>query len=90
MGEKLMTAIITITEMSSMPGRFIYTLKSGRIVIKGNDAGSDPEAAAAKAMDLAVCYGSQYGYAIFAPKKVINLIPQRLRSGVPTQPCFAI
>lgn len=81
-----MTAIITITEMASMPGRMTYTLKSGRTVIKGNDAGSDPAAAAAKAMDLAISYGQRKGYAIFAPQKVLDHIPAGLRSGRPEPP----
>ena len=74
-----MKAIITITEHPSMPGRFQYSLQRGRITLKGHDAGHDPAAAAAKAMELSISYGAG-GYAIFGPQKVLDQIPIELRA----------
>lgn len=78
-----MTAIITIVESPSMPGRFFFSIKAGRTVMKGHDAGREPSAAAAKAMELAICYGKEKGYSIFAPNKISELIPKNLRNGLP-------
>lgn len=73
--------VITIGAFPSMPGRFYYTLKvDGVQKSTGRDAGNDPAAAAAKAIELA---GSWVGtYQIFAPAKVLAYIPEEIRSGV--------
>lgn len=73
---------VIITEFPSMPNRFYYTLIIDKQQkSKGRDAGtSGAEAAAAKAVELANSYYGQY--TIFAPKKVLDCIPERLRSGV--------
>ena len=74
-----MKTIITIVESPSMPGVFTGTLKNtGRRPIH-IEAGRDPAAAAAKAIDLALHHG-RHGYAIFAPKKVLDYIPIEFRS----------
>lgn len=76
-----MKTIITITEMASMPGRFLYSVKTPlKRPISGRDAGKDPAAAAAKAVDLAICHGAQ-GFHIFAPRDVLSFIPPEFRSG---------
>jgi hypothetical protein len=74
-----MKAIITITECSSMPGRFQYSFQRGKKVLKGRDAGNDPAAAAAKAIDLSMGYGAA-GYVIFGPQKVLDHLPRELRA----------
>jgi hypothetical protein len=73
-------AIITVTESPSMLGR--YTVKCDTRRNRGGfmhpaDVGGE-HAAAAKAMEYAVDAGG--GYVIFAPKKVIDLIPEDMRS----------
>lgn len=74
-----MRAVITITEMATIRGRYLYSLKGkGARTINGYDAGNDPSAAAATAMRLAVQF-EDTGYAIFAPKNVIDLIPLDMR-----------
>lgn len=78
-----MIALIAITECASMPGRFTYSLQARRTVLKGRDAGADPAAAAAKAMELAICHGRTAGYAIFGPQKVLDHIPPALRARAP-------
>lgn len=73
-------AIITITESPAMPGRYVYTLMiNKRRVSTGNDAGRDPAAAAAKAIELAI--NNQGRYFIIAPEKVLRFIPEQYRSG---------
>ncbi len=72
--------IITITEMLSMPGRYVYTLMvNSRRISTGNDAGRDPAAAAAKAVELAI--NNPGDYVILAPAKVMAFIPESIRSG---------
>lgn len=76
-----MRTIITVTEYASMPGR--YQVTSGactdkRGIARQRDVQGD-HAAAAVAMELAVEVGSQ-GYAIFAPRKVLDLVPVDMRS----------
>lgn len=76
-----MSAIITVTEMPSMPGRFTCSVKGdGFREMVGLSAGHDPSAAAAKAMELSITHGRQ-GYAIFGPQKVLDCIPPELRRG---------
>lgn len=73
-----MHTIITITESSSMPGRFSQTHKKGNGRTFHGDAGHDPGAAAAVAMSLALsCSGA---YLILGPKKVMDFIPVEMRS----------
>lgn len=73
--------IITITEMPSMPGRYVYALMVNRRRIStGHDAGRDPAAAAAKAIELAINHPGQY--LIIGPEKVMLNIPESIRSGM--------
>jgi len=74
-----MRAIITVTEYPSMPGRYI--VKSGvasdsRGQIVPRDV-SGAEAAAAVAMEFAQRCRS--GYQIFAPRRVLDMIPEDMR-----------
>ena len=69
------TTVITITERR--PGTFEYSLQSPSKRLIGGSAGSDPAAAAAKAMDLAISFGAPYQ--IFAPQRVLDLIPADLQ-----------
>ena len=72
--------IVTIAESPSMPGRYNYTLQvNNRRISTGNDAGRDPAAAAAKAVELAINNPGEY--AILAPAKVMAFIPESIRSG---------
>ena len=75
-----MKTIITIIESPAMPGRYTYTMKQGKKVLRGNDAGSDPAAAAAKAVDLAIAFPMSKGYVILGPEKVLQHIPKDIRS----------
>lgn len=75
-----MTTLITITEMSSMPGRFCCSHKKLPIgkTYSTTHAGHDPDAAAAYAMSIALgCCGA---YLVMGPKKVLDCIPLALRS----------
>ena len=74
--------IVTAGEFMSMPGRFYYTLMvNNRRVSCGKDCGSGgPEAAAAKAVELAINYGGEY--LILGPAKVMRHIPESIRSGM--------
>lgn len=69
-------AIITIVKHN---GEYLSTFEAGRKCESRMRAGYDPEAAAAKAMELAVLHG-EAGYAIFAPREVLALIPEEMRS----------
>jgi len=71
-------AIITISTLPSMPGRYIYSIVAPGVKLGLQDAGRDPATAAAKAMELANRHGS-HGYSIFAPEKVLEHIPEHLR-----------
>lgn len=77
-----LTATITITEFASMPGRYRFSLQAGRTTLQGHDAGQDPAAAAAKAVELAIAHG-RWGYVILAPQKVLDFIPAWLRERAP-------
>lgn len=83
-----MPTIISITEYSSMPGRYKWSVKQGKKEFFG-EAGQGPEAAAATAVDKAITFGETDGYSIFAPKSVLALIPEDLRharsAGRPTE-----
>jgi hypothetical protein len=73
--------IVTITESPAMPGGFYYTISvNGRRLSTGNSAGRDPAAAAAKAVELAINHPG--AYCILAPQKVIDCIPESVRSGM--------
>ena len=76
-----MKTVITITESRSMPGRFTCTVKSpNKRTIQGDVRGTDPAAAAARAVEASSQHGAQ-GYYIFAPQKVLDLIPTELHNG---------
>ncbi len=73
-----MAAIITVTEYPSMPNRFRVSSsadkgRGGRPFVRDI---SGVETAAANAMELAQ---QASRYCVFAPKKVIDLIPESLR-----------
>lgn len=73
-----MNTIISITEMKSMPGRYCCTHQTGTgRVHNTSHAGRDPAEAAAHAIAIAMNVGG--GYIIFAPQRVIDLIPLDLR-----------
>lgn len=75
-----MREIITVTEFSSMPGRYIVTFSGAqdrRGITHGKDV-REPEAAAAQAMEFAQRCGKS-GYQIFAPKRVLDCIPEDMR-----------
>ncbi|MAG66624.1 MAG: hypothetical protein CMK74_12255 [Pseudomonadales bacterium] len=75
-----MRNIITVTAYSSMPGRYQVRLGQPEAKRPRNPRDvSGGEAAAAAAMEIAVEVGSK-GYAIFAPKEVLQLIPEDMRS----------
>lgn len=76
-----MRAIITVEESTSMRGRFYLSVQARGLKrpIKRDEAGQGPEAAAASAMQAAISFGGT-GYHIFAPKKVLDLIPNDMRS----------
>ncbi len=73
-----MATIITVTESSSMPGRFTCSHKTGTGRPRSGEAGSDPAAAAAYAMEIALNVGGPY--VIFGPQKVMDHIPPEFRS----------
>jgi hypothetical protein len=75
-----MPTIISITEYSSMPGRYKWSVKTGKKEFFGDIMGGGPEAAAAVAVDKAVSFGEEDGYSIFAPKAVLALIPEDMRN----------
>ena len=72
--------VITIEEYKSMLGRYHYSLaRNGKVFSMRKDAGYDPQAAAATAVRLSMEYCTDY--VILAPKKVMDCIPENLRSG---------
>lgn len=74
----MQTTIITITESPSMRNVFSQTHKKGNGKTFHGDAGHDPGAAAAVAMQLALSCGG--AYLILGPKKVMEYIPTEMRS----------
>lgn len=68
-----MRAIITVTEMPTMPGR--YTVRSSESP-RARDV-NNPAAAAAAAMEFAL--RAPAGYQVFAPEDVLRHIPQDMR-----------
>ena len=73
-------AIITVTETLSMPGRFAIKCdarRDKRGIVPTAEARGE-QAAAAKALEYAIAIRSR-GYAIVAPAKVLNCIPQDMR-----------
>jgi len=77
-----MTTLISITEYPSMPGRYRWSVKTGKKEFFG-EAGQGPESAAASAVDKAITFSEEGGYSIFAPKAVLSLIPEDLRNSRP-------
>lgn len=77
-----MPALISITEYPSMPGRYKWSVKTGKRELFG-EAGQGPEAAAATAVDKAITFGEADGYSIFAPKAVLEFIPDDMRNSRP-------
>jgi len=71
-------AIITIVKHN---GEYLSTFEAGRKCESRMRAGYDAQAAAAKAMELAILHGKA-GYAIFAPSEVLVLIPVEMRSRI--------
>lgn len=74
-----MRTIITVTEYPSMPGRYLVMSevaadKRGNLVPRDV---SGAEAAAAVAMEFAQRCRS--GYQVFAPRRVLDLIPTDMR-----------
>lgn len=76
-----MRAIIAVTESGSMPGRYTVTCDARRsragYLHPADVRGA--HAAAAKAMEYAIDVRG-VGYAIFAPRDVIAMIPEDMRS----------
>ena len=73
-----MKTVVTITNFNNS-GRYMYTLsKKGRVIRSMHDAGSNPEAAAAKAVDVAITNGES-GYIILAPREVLDCIPVEIQ-----------
>ncbi len=78
-----MPTIISITEYNSMPGRYKWSVKTGKKEFFGDVPGSGPEGAAAVAVNKVVEFGESDGYSIFAPKAVLAMIPEDLRNSRP-------
>lgn len=78
-----MPTLISITEYPSMPGRYKWSVKTGRKEFFGDVPCGGPEAAAAVAVDKATAFGEADGYSIFAPKAVLSLIPEDMRNSRP-------
>lgn len=78
-----MPTLISITEYPSMPGRYKWSVKTGKKELFGDIMSGGPEAAAAAAVDKAIAFGEEDGYSIFAPKAVLALIPEDLRNSRP-------
>lgn len=73
----MMRTIITVTRHPTLTDTYQVAAKGGKARPGRRDVrGAD--AAAAKAMDLAISHGSS-GYHIFAPAEVIALIPDDMR-----------
>lgn len=69
--------IITIVEYPSMPGRYRYsTLLNGRPKVHWCDCGTDPSAAAALAVEVAISH--KMNCTVMAPQVVMDLIPNSL------------
>lgn len=68
---------ITITESSSMPGRFQIHKAKGRAQTYVSES-RDPGDAAAKALNSA--QGAAGAYCIIGPAKVMAFIPEQVRS----------
>lgn len=75
-----MPTLISITEYPSMPGRYKWSVKTGKKEFFGDVPGGGPEGAAAVAVDKATAFGEADGYSIFAPKAVLALIPDDVRN----------
>lgn len=78
-----MPTLISITEYPSMPGRYKWSVKTGKKELFGDIMSGGPEAAAAAAVDKAIAFSDDDGYSIFAPKAVITLIPEDMRNSRP-------
>lgn len=78
-----MPALISITEYPSMPGRYKWSVKTGKGELFGDIMSGGPEAAASAAVDKAISFGGEDGYSIFAPKSVLALIPEDMRNARP-------
>lgn len=78
-----MPTLISITEYPSMPGRYKWSVKTGKREFFGDVPGTGPEGAAAVAVDKVAAFGDPDGYSIFAPKAVLALIPEDLRNSRP-------
>lgn len=71
--------IVTVVEMAQTPGRWEVSVQSrGELVVNRREAGRDPGAAAAKAMQLALEWENN-GYVILGSEKVLAFIPERVR-----------
>lgn len=66
-----------------MPGRYKWSVKTGKKELFGDIMSGGPEAAAAAAVDKAISFGEADGYSIFAPKAVLTLIPEDMRNSRP-------
>ena len=73
--------IVTVKESGSMPGRFFYAISvNNRRISSGRDCGrGGPEAAAAHAVEMVMNHPGNY--CILRPKKVLDCIPESIRSG---------
>lgn len=78
-----MPTLVAITEYPSMPGRYKWSVRTGKKELFGDIMGGGPEAAAAVAIDKATAFGGADGYSIFAPKAVLTLIPEDMRNSRP-------
>ena len=74
-----MSAIITVTQYPSMPGRYKWAVKNGKKEYFGDVPDHGPEAAAAGAIDVAIRHGNG-NYTILAPKNVLDCIPLEFKS----------
>lgn len=72
--------VITITQNRTFPGKvYEFAINGPNVRARlGMNAGHDPGAAAAKAMELAIGHGEN-GYVIFAPDDVMKRIPADMR-----------
>ncbi|AVR70969.1 hypothetical protein B7D75_29115 (plasmid) [Pseudomonas paraeruginosa] len=71
--------VVTVTETSRNPGSYeVNVERDGKMVAGRTRAGSDPGAAAAKAMQMAMEWGNP-NYVILGSNKVLAFIPEQLR-----------
>ncbi|HFK2029898.1 TPA: anti-CRISPR protein [Pseudomonas aeruginosa] len=71
--------VVTVTEVSWNPGSYeVNVEQDGKMVVGRTRAGSDPGAAAAKAMQMAMEWGNPK-YVILGSNKVLAFIPEQLR-----------